>query len=226
MPAKKSTKPTKTTVPSASTKKPIKTNTLAIFAIVLTFLLFTIPIVGLVLGIIALVQIKKRNEGGKGLAIASIVISTVFIVLQIAFIILAMTVVNFSNGITSGTKSFSFNKNGNSLSIGGNLSVPSGFPSDVPIYPNSKIVLSTKTNNSEYAVTFTNSDPKSKISEYYKIQMESNGWIMENNSDSTEGGTLNIGDISSYTKGLNRASVVLSQSNDKTTAVITVAPIK
>ena len=62
-----------------------KTNTISIFAIILTFLLFTIPIVGLVLWIIALVQINKRKEGGKGLAIASIVISSIFIVLQIMY---------------------------------------------------------------------------------------------------------------------------------------------
>ena len=46
-------------------------NIFAILSIIFTFLFFPL---GLIFGIIALVQIKKTGENGKGLAIASIVI--------------------------------------------------------------------------------------------------------------------------------------------------------
>ncbi|TCK22832.1 DUF4333 domain-containing protein [Pseudonocardia endophytica] len=50
---------------------PRRTNVLAIVSLVLAFLLAPI---GLILGIVALVQIRKRGEGGTGLAVAGIVI--------------------------------------------------------------------------------------------------------------------------------------------------------
>ena len=53
-----------------------KTNTLAIVALILAFIM---PLIGLILGIIALVQIKKKGQKGKGLAIAAIIIPVVFI---------------------------------------------------------------------------------------------------------------------------------------------------
>ena len=56
----------------------IKTNTLAIISLILTFF---VPIVSLILSIISLNQIKKTKEKGKGLAIASLVLSIVFILI-------------------------------------------------------------------------------------------------------------------------------------------------
>ena len=49
--------------------RPAPVNGVAIASLVLGLLCF-LPAVGLILGIIALVQIKKRGERGKGLAIA------------------------------------------------------------------------------------------------------------------------------------------------------------
>lgn len=51
-----------------------KTNVLAIVSFIFSFLIWPI---GLILGIIALVQINKKNEGGKGLAIAAIILSSI-----------------------------------------------------------------------------------------------------------------------------------------------------
>jgi hypothetical protein len=53
---------------------PRGTNTLAIIALVLAFL---IAPVGLILGIVALSQIRKRGEGGTGLAVAGVVIGAI-----------------------------------------------------------------------------------------------------------------------------------------------------
>lgn len=53
-----------------------KTNGLAIAALVCSFFC---GILGIILGIVAIGQINKTNEGGKGLAIAGIVIGAVSI---------------------------------------------------------------------------------------------------------------------------------------------------
>lgn len=61
-----------------------KWNTMCIVGFVLSFL---IPIVGLVLSIIALVQINKTGEKSKGMAIAGIVIGAVAAVMAIAAVV-------------------------------------------------------------------------------------------------------------------------------------------
>ena len=57
-------------------------NTCAIIGFVLSF--YT-PIVGLVLSIIGLNQIKKNGESGKGLAIAGIIISIILMLLVVVW---------------------------------------------------------------------------------------------------------------------------------------------
>ncbi|MGV9455640.1 DUF4190 domain-containing protein [Streptomyces sp. NPDC003635] len=56
--------------------RPVPVNGLAIAALVLGILCF-LPAVGLVLGLVALAQIKRRGERGKGMAVAGSVLSTV-----------------------------------------------------------------------------------------------------------------------------------------------------
>ena len=55
-----------------------KTNTMAILSLVFSFVF---NLLGLVFGIVALGQIKKTGESGKGLAIAGIIISSVGLIL-------------------------------------------------------------------------------------------------------------------------------------------------
>ncbi|MFI5793174.1 DUF4190 domain-containing protein [Streptomyces sp. NPDC051677] len=62
--------------------RPSPINGVAIAALVLGILCF-IPAVGLVLGIIALVQIKKRGERGKGMAVAGAILSSVGLALWV-----------------------------------------------------------------------------------------------------------------------------------------------
>ncbi|WP_330307077.1 MULTISPECIES: DUF4190 domain-containing protein [unclassified Streptomyces] len=59
---------------------PAPVNGLAISALVLGILCF-LPAVGLVLGIVALAQIKKRGERGKGMAVGGMVMSSIGVVL-------------------------------------------------------------------------------------------------------------------------------------------------
>ncbi|MCX4971674.1 DUF4190 domain-containing protein [Streptomyces sp. NBC_00620] len=62
--------------------RPVPVNGLAISALVLGVLCF-LPGVGLLLGILALVQIKKRGERGKGMAIGGMVLSSLGMVLAL-----------------------------------------------------------------------------------------------------------------------------------------------
>ncbi|MEV7557990.1 septum formation family protein [Streptomyces sp. NPDC048331] len=70
--------------------QPQKTNTLAIVGFVMA-LVCGIPLVPIILGIIALSQIKARGEKGKGLAISAIVIHSLVIVFYGTFVVLGLT---------------------------------------------------------------------------------------------------------------------------------------
>lgn len=56
-------------------------------AIVGFILAFFMPLIGLILSIIALTQIKKTGEGGKGLAVAGIIISVIMMILGMLLVI-------------------------------------------------------------------------------------------------------------------------------------------
>jgi len=71
-------------------QQPNKTNVLAIISLVSSFF---ISIVGIVLGHIALSQIKRTGEGGRGLAIAGLVIGYIGLVLGIIWVIFVMGMV-------------------------------------------------------------------------------------------------------------------------------------
>jgi len=61
-----------------------KYNTLSIVAFIFMFI---IAPVGLILGIIALSQIKKTNEKGKGLALAAVIVGIISLVVIIVVIL-------------------------------------------------------------------------------------------------------------------------------------------
>ena len=68
-------------------KQPVqqKTNTFALVGFICSFF---VPIVGLVFSILGFNQIKKNpSEGGRGLAIAGIIISSILILISILYLI-------------------------------------------------------------------------------------------------------------------------------------------
>lgn len=69
--------------------QPQKTNTMAILGLVFAFV-FT-PL-GLIFSAIGLKQIKERREGGRGLALAGLILSIIFLVIGILIVVLALTV--------------------------------------------------------------------------------------------------------------------------------------
>lgn len=70
-----------------------KTNTLAIFGLILAFF---IPLIGLILSIVGLNQINKSRETGKGLAITGIVISVANMLFQILVAVLIIVAASSS----------------------------------------------------------------------------------------------------------------------------------
>ncbi|RKW70693.1 DUF4190 domain-containing protein [Galactobacter caseinivorans] len=67
-----------------------KTNTMAIVGFVLAFV---VNIAGLIVSIIARKQIKQSGEGGAGLALAGIIISSISIVLSLLWVALIIIAV-------------------------------------------------------------------------------------------------------------------------------------
>ncbi len=75
-----------------------RTNTMAILSLVFAFIF---PVMGVVFGIISLNQIKKTGEGGKGLAMAGLITSSIFTLITVLYIVF-MVVVFFSAASSSG----------------------------------------------------------------------------------------------------------------------------
>ncbi len=74
-------------------------NTLAILALVFTFLFFP---VGFILGIISLSQIKKTHEKGEWMAIVSIVIGSIFFLFFILMILIGIAWIGIRNTVNEG----------------------------------------------------------------------------------------------------------------------------
>lgn len=75
-----------------------KTNSLSVVGLIFAFL---IPLLGFILSIVSLNQIKKNNEGGKGLAVAGIVLSSIFMFIGLILIF------SLAAGINNATKNSS-----------------------------------------------------------------------------------------------------------------------
>lgn len=78
--------------PAYSGSSLAKYNTLSIVAIIGAFI---VPLIGAVIGFIALGQIKKSNERGRNLALASIVLGLAFSVIYI-IVVVATTAMSLS----------------------------------------------------------------------------------------------------------------------------------
>ncbi|WP_416977183.1 DUF4190 domain-containing protein [Streptomyces sp. T028] len=104
--------------------RPAPVNGVAIASLVLGLLCF-LPAVGLVLGIIALVQIRKRGERGKGMAIAGAVVSSLGLALWV--VSLSTNVASeVWEGVKEGARGTSY-----SLVKGDCFDVPGSFDQDV-----------------------------------------------------------------------------------------------
>jgi len=213
---------------SASPSGSQKTNTIAIIAIICSII---IAPVGLILGIVALSQIKKSKEGGHGLAVASIVISIILMLSQLLVLLLFWGALfsidkaakDAGVSVNTNTGTVSVSKDGNTTQVGESVKLPDGFPSAMPIYPGANLNAASKSNNSDYAVTATTSDSVDKVVSYYKTQLASNGWTIDSSTDSSDAtgkGTV----IVASTATLNGSVGVYGGSDGKTSLIINVYP--
>jgi hypothetical protein len=177
----------------ASDVSKTKTSSLAIIALIMAFIL---PIVGFIAGIAALTTIKKNKQSGRGIAISAIVISSIntiiIAIIAIFIIIIAAVDTNSQQGLgDSGPGNVSITgEDGQAATIGENVSLPSGFPDDVPIYEPSDVVVATNSDG-KYGVTLLTSDSSSKVTEYYTSELAKNGWTPKQGNGvlSFEGGS-------------------------------------
>ncbi len=209
---------------SQSTKK---NNGMAVAALILVLVGIFIPglsIIGLILAIVAIVQTKKNNEGGKGMAIAALIIAIIEILLGLTILFVVMFAFNKAlkdNGVSVNNGSVNVTgKDGESLSVG-NAKVPDGFPSDIPIYKPSDVVLALKTKDG-YNVTLATNDSSQTVADYYQSQLPGKGWVKEDNDIA-----FNANVAQSYTKGESRLVVIIGSdqsatSGKKTTVSLTV----
>jgi len=70
------------------------------------------------------------------------------------------------------------------------VSVPEGFPKDVPLYPGA-IVTTAATVQNAMNVVLKTKDPISKVTSFYKEKMKDNGWEIQTAVDTADGTMLN-----------------------------------
>ncbi len=198
---------------------------MAVAALILVIIGIFIPglsIIGIILAIVALVQTKKNNEGGRGMAIAALIIAIIEILLGAILFFVIMFAFNKAlkdNGVNVNNGSVNVTgKNGESLSVG-NAKIPDGFPSDVPIYKPSDVILSLKTKEG-YSVTLATNDSAQQVVDYYKSQLASNGWVAGDNEIN-----FGAGSAQTFTKGNNQLVVTIANNQNSSTEKKTTATL-
>lgn len=109
-----------------------------------------------------------------------------------------------------------FSDSNTSLQFGDNVTLPDNFPTDIPMYDNSKVVGSSVSNDT-FFVTLTSADPSSTVSEYYKTALPAQNWKIDN----TQNFTTSDGQTTIYTGSKERRSVNVGiyETSDKSTSI-------
>lgn len=115
-------------------------------------------------------------------------------------------------------------KTGAEVNIGGEGKIPTGFPTDFPLYPGAKIEGNISGVESQAGKGFwlmlSSTDDAAKVTAYYETNLPKNGW--------TVGSTMNIGPSSTWevTKGDIGGTVIVGadEKTSGTSIVISIAP--
>jgi hypothetical protein len=99
--------------------------------------------------------------------------------------------------------------------VGGEVKIPDGFPSDVPIYEG-LTVQAASTMSDTYMLQAQSNEPLDKIVQYYVDAMPAQGWVKE--AESNQGGVMYI---SSYKKDGRTAGVTVVTGDESRTVQIT-----
>lgn len=102
--------------------------------------------------------------------------------------------------------------------ITGGMAVPDDWSSDVPVYANGDIQYTAAVNPIDgkpgQAMVLTTSDSAEMVADYYKTQLETNGWTLE------AAITGPMGTIMGGTKGNRSISMLISQADGVTSVTI------
>jgi hypothetical protein len=97
------------------------------------------------------------------------------------------------------------------------VELPEGFPTDVPLYPKSKIVTSMTIEKGKMVMLKT-ADSIKEIEKFYKEKLKENGWDIKISTETQDGMMLN------GVKNKNVVNVVVSGKPGETMINITTAP--
>lgn len=105
-----------------------------------------------------------------------------------------------------------------SYDMGGEL--PEGFPKDFPIYSGSKLISkwsSTSEGNEGTSIVLETNDSLSKVSDYYKTELEKSGW------KSTSTFSQDDSVVFSFEKGEKQGILAITKTEEKLSISITIS---
>lgn len=119
-------------------------------------------------------------------------------------------------------KALQTSKSSGKLSVSSSKSLPSTFPSDIPIYSGLKVESTVSTNNSKYGydtltVVFSSEDPYDQIISFYRTEFPKRGYKVVSSYNYSKINSLSV------EKGNNKVYISASSYLSKTTITITVA---
>lgn len=80
------------------------------------------------------------------------------------------------------------NTNEGTMQWGENVTLPSNFPEDVPVYSGAQVTASSTQNDDSFYVTLSSADAFNDVKAYYDDQIKSEGWKIDNTSSYSSGG--------------------------------------
>lgn len=113
-----------------------------------------------------------------------------------------------------GTNSVRININGGSYQVGGDIKLPSGFPSDVYVIDGTIKAATTVKEGETYTVTIETDESMASVKEKYQSKLEGDGWSIT--------ATMDVAGTSFITaeKGSRKVSVSIGTSEGKTNVVL------
>lgn len=102
--------------------------------------------------------------------------------------------------------------------FGEDLELPSDLPETIPVYENATLLASTHSEeNDTHILTFTSTDDFAEIQEYFKSEIDAEGWTIDNELEMTT--PTNLASYS-CTQGDYTMTVALTQNDEGTTILV------
>lgn len=117
--------------------------------------------------------------------------------------------------VEDNTITYTDEETGGEISIGNNMSLPSDFPTDFPIYEGDlTIISSANVPQHGISLTFSSKDSPSEIATWYEDELMKDDWTKDRGYD------LQGPIVQSYSKGEMDIVVTISEEDGVTTAMI------